>query len=153
MPWLQDQIHKLEVGGGLRYFRSGLAVLGIVAVVLGYNWRGFRNMSNAEAMDSAQLARNISEGKGYTTSFVRPFSMFLLKRHNLEKNTHADDPSQIKENHPDIANPPVYSSVLAGLMKVLPFKFGLSEKPRYQPDFLISVFNQVVFFVVIVLTY
>ena len=127
MPWLQDQIHKLEVGGGLRYFRVGIALLAIVLVVAGYNWRGFHNMSSPEAMDSAQLARNIAQGKGYTTSFVRPFSMYLLKKHNLEKQTHADDPYQIKENHPDISNPPVYPAVLAGVMKVLPFQFVILQ--------------------------
>ncbi len=28
-------------------------------------------------MDSAQLARNIADGKGYTTLFIRPFSLYL----------------------------------------------------------------------------
>ena len=42
-------------------------------------------MATQEAMDAAQLARNIAQGKGYTTLFIRPFSMYLVKKRNLEK--------------------------------------------------------------------
>ena len=33
MPILQEFIHKLEVAGGMRYLRIGLAVLAIIAVI------------------------------------------------------------------------------------------------------------------------
>ena len=36
-------------------------------------------------MDAAQLARNIAEGKGYTTLFIRPFSLYLVQSHNEAK--------------------------------------------------------------------
>jgi 4-amino-4-deoxy-L-arabinose transferase-like glycosyltransferase len=169
MDLLQNFIHKLEVGGGTRYFRIALGVLAVFLLAAGYNWRAFRNMSTQEAMDSAQLARNIAQGKGYTTLFVRPFSMFLLRQHNQEKlgvpaPGTIPDFSEIKERHPDIANPPVYPVVLAGLMKVLPFEYTLPSKPqgfwshnngfwRHQPDFFISMFNQFLFFVVLVLLF
>jgi hypothetical protein len=62
------------------------------------------------------------------------------------------DYAQVKTAHPDLANPPVYPLVLAGLMKVLPFHFAVNLKSafwannglfwRYQPDFLIAVFNE-----------
>src|SRR5215471_9143293 len=128
MPILQEAIHKLEVAGGMRHLKIGLAVLAVIAVIGLYNIQSFKNMSTQEAMDSAQLARNIAEGRGYTTWFVRPFSMFLIKRHNQSQNK-SPDPAQgesrtnIKGMHPDIANPPVYPVALAGLMKVLPFNY------------------------------
>src|SRR5205814_7120424 len=125
---------------------------------------------------SAQLGRNIAQGKGYTTLFIRPFSMYLVKNHNQSKLGglgNSTDPSRIKEMHPDIANPPVYPVALAGVMKVssalkpvpylrtLSFRYPLSDKPqpfwskdgrfwRYQPDFLIVVFNQVIIIIVVV---
>ena len=49
----------------------------------GYNWRAFKNMGSQEAMDGAQVARNLSQGKGFTTLFIRPFSLYLVKRRNL----------------------------------------------------------------------
>jgi hypothetical protein len=119
-------------------------------------------------MDSAQLARNVSQGKGYTTLFVRPFSMYLLRKHNEGRFASLDeaqrgDLSQIKGRHPDIANPPVYPVVLAGLLKVCRFDYVPSPgKPfwnenghfwRNPADFAISAFNQVLFFGVIALVF
>jgi hypothetical protein len=158
MPFLQEFIHKLEVGGGMRFFRISLTVLVLITVIFCYNWRAFRNMSTEESMDAAQLGRNISEGKGYTTFFIRPLSIYLLKKTNEQKSgkSFATDAAQLKVMHPDLANPPVYPVMLAGLMKVLPFEYQLPVKPkrfwtnkgvfyRYQPDFLIGLFNQVLF--------
>src|SRR6266550_3353919 len=113
MPFLQDLIHKIEVGGGMRFVRIGLSVLAIVGVTVLYNFRSFKNMSTQEAMDTAQLGRNLAQGKGYTTLFVRPFSMYLVKQHNRQQPPvteagKAPDFAQIKDRHPDIANPPVY---------------------------------------------
>ena len=171
-PVLQDLIHKLEVGSGTRYLRMGLVLLALVVLTGGYNRQAFRNMSTQEAMDSAQLARNISRGKGYTTLFVRPFSIFLIKNRYEKKNGRpaADqivDEAQVKVMHPDVANPPVYPLILAGLMKVLPFHYALpydktfwSENGksgrsfyRYQPDFLIALFNQALIFVLVVMVF
>ena len=131
MPVLQDLLHKLEVGGGMRYLRVGLALLGVVLLTVGYNWRAFRNMSTQEAMDAAQLARNIAQGKGYTTLFIRPFSIHLVKKRNLERQGvqavgKSADLAQLRGMHPDLANPPVYPVVLAALMKVLPFDYSAS---------------------------
>src|SRR6267154_4508879 len=110
---LQTLIHHLEVGAGMRSFsRSMRIVVGILALVsllAAYNLRAFRNMSTQEAMDSAQLARNIAEGNGYTTFFVRPLSMYLFKRHNELAPGAVDkrlaDLTEIKNLHPDISNP------------------------------------------------
>src|SRR4029078_3352262 len=127
MPIIQDTIHKLEVaGGGMRYLRVGLATLVVIGATVFYNFRCFRNMGTQEAMDSAQLARNIATGKGYTTHFIRPFSMFLVRRQNekrLPVGTRQSELTKITDRHPDIANAPVYPIVLAGLMKVLPFHY------------------------------
>src|SRR6476620_3288325 len=166
MNIIQNSIQWLEVAGGQRVLRIALATLTIVGLTVVFNFRAFRNMGTQEAMDSAPLARNISEGKGYTTSFVRPFSMYLLKDHNQVAPGAAlgrlGELTRINDRHPDISNPPVYPVFLAGLMKALPFQYTLPSKPRpffsrggsfwrYQPDFLIAVVNQLIFFAVIVL--
>jgi len=167
MPLLQDLIHKLEVTSGPRYLRISLACLAIMTLMVGYNWRSFRNMASQEAMDAAQVGRNLAEGNGYTTQFIRPLSLHLVKKRNETKHGIVPPPhsdySQIKDRHPDLANPPVYPFVLAGLMKVLPFSWEIdTSKPfwssggrflRYEPDFLISLFNQLLFFGVIALTF
>jgi hypothetical protein len=168
MPFLQEIIHKVEVAGGVRYVRIVAALLAMTAVILAYNLLAARNMSTQEGMDAAQLARNIAEGRGYTTSFVRPLSMYLVARENRREHGVPDTPaladySRIKAGHPDISNAPVYPMILAGLMKVLPFDFEVSRSKafwssnnrfwRYQPDYLISWFNQLLLLGVVVITY
>jgi hypothetical protein len=161
MPFLQDIIHKLEVGGGLRVIRIVATLLTIAFLGVGYNWRAFRNMASQEAMDAAQVARNLAQGKGYTTLFIRPFSIYLVKKRNEKKLSvlppeRAKDLAQLKGMHPDLANPPVYPVVLAGAMKVLPFRYAINlNQPfvQHQPDFLITLFNQVLFLAIVVLTF
>ena len=51
-----------------------------MALAVLYDLRAYRNFSTPEAMDTAQLARNIADGKGYTTSFIRPLSLYLVQR-------------------------------------------------------------------------
>lgn len=139
---LQEIIHRFEEGAGARYVKlvAILIILGAVGVL--YDLRAYRNLSSPEAMDSAQLGRNLAEGKGYTTHFVRPFSMHLLQKHR------ADGKGLVKTDHPDLANAPVYPLLLAGLMKanVLPKYQDTTEVKRFQtykPDLGIAIFNQV----------
>jgi len=180
MGKLQDWIYKFDKaqeGPSLRYAR--LPSLGLILLTLwvGYDRRCYRGMASPEAMDAAQVARNISEGKGFTTQFIRPVSIHFVKQRNEVRFGPAPsgsdaDYARLRGNHPDLANPPLYPLVLAGLMKVLPFRYeinlvdpfwsapplpprGPDERPkeppprrfmRYQPDFLISLFNQLLFF-------
>jgi hypothetical protein len=168
MPILQDVIHRLEKGGVPGIFRLATVMLALLMLVLMYNWRAFRNMSTQEAMDAAQLGRNIAQGKGYTTLFVRPFSIYLLKRWRpsgppQSADSETGDPMQIKGDHPDIANPPVYPVVLAALLKVLPMDYMPSTTKvfwsnggrfwRYEPDFVIGLFNQILMMANIVLIF
>src|SRR5271157_5761563 len=114
-PWLQDLIHFLTTAGsgGNRFFRIGLGLLALVALVFLYDWRAFRNLSTQEAMDAAQLGRNIAQGRGYTTFFIRPLSICLVKEHS-ERHPQprppgqAPDPARLQTGHPDLANAPLY---------------------------------------------
>jgi len=168
MPLIQDLIHKIEVGGGSRVFRVGAAVLAVLLLAFGFNMRGYRNMGTQEAMDAAQVGRNIAQGKGFTTLFIRPLSIYLVKKRNLERRGGltpevSADPAQLKGMHPDIANPPLYPLLLAGLMKVAPLDYAASSsKPfwsernrfsRYEPDFVIGLLNQAIFLTVILLVF
>jgi 4-amino-4-deoxy-L-arabinose transferase-like glycosyltransferase len=168
---IQTAIHKMEVGGGQRYLRYFLLALAIFIIGLRYDFHAYKNMFTPEGMDAAQLAHNIADGKGYTTQFIRPFSLYLVQSHNQENgttfSTNATSPdfARIKTvSHPDIANPPVYPVMLAGLMKLLPFHFTIELKKSfwnddngkfaiYQPDFLIAIFNQLLLLIVVFLTF
>jgi len=165
---IQMLIHKLEVGAGSRYLRIVALALSVILLAIRYDLHAYRNLAAPEAMDAAQLARNISEGKGYTTLFLRPFSLYLVQNHNQAETPFAltntvTDFAQIKSAHPDLANPPVYPLLLAGLMKALPFDYKVNLKKafwtnngsfwRYQPDFLIALFNELLLLAVVVMTF
>ncbi len=176
MPSIQDLVHKFEEKGSTG-MRIAFVVLLTGIVMLCYNWRAYRNMRAQEGMDAAQVGRNIAEGHGFKTDFVRPFSVYLVKKHNQDRLTATEtntrpDFAELKGKHPDLANPPVYPLVLAGLMKVLPFKHEVNVKDvfwsvparnptpdaprqfwRYQPDFLIGLFNQSLLIAVAVMTF
>src|SRR6185437_2015765 len=118
---IQTLIHLLEEGSGLRYLKYCLGCLVVMGLLVSYNLRGYRNMSNPESMDAAPLARNIAEGKGYTTDVLRPFSLFLVKKayddaHGPAAVGDMTDRMKIRSPHPDLANPPVYPLILAGMM-------------------------------------
>jgi Dolichyl-phosphate-mannose-protein mannosyltransferase len=164
----QDIIHYLEVGAGKRYLRFLLPCIVILTVAVLYDFRAWKNFSAPEAMDSAQLARNIADGKGYTTQFIRPLSLYLVQAKNETKQVSSSSPdlpdyARVKTAHPDLANPPIYPLVLAGLMKIFHFHYAVDLKSvfwanngffaRYQPDFIIGIFNELLFFAAAVATY
>ncbi len=146
-PGLQEWIHKLEEGSGVRYIKLALLWIVLAGFTTLYDLREMRNFSAPEAMDVSQLARNIAEGRGFTTRLIRPLSLAMLQNHQG-----VDGASVLRANHPDISNPPVYPVILAGLMKLLPFRFEIGDQnqfTRYQPEVLIVIFNQLLFFVVL----
>jgi hypothetical protein len=161
---IQRIINILDGGTGSRVTRVCLIGTIFLGVGLWFDLRQYKNFSTLEAMDSAQLARNISEGRGFTTDFVRPLSVYLVNRWNEAKRAGQPGPAgtdfaRLQTAHPDLANPPVYPLFLAGLMKILPFHYAVETKKnfwsedgnfaRYEPDFLIAVINQLLLLVVV----
>jgi 4-amino-4-deoxy-L-arabinose transferase-like glycosyltransferase len=148
MP-LQSWIHHWEEGAGARMLKVVVAFLAFVAVAALYDLFTVQPFSSCDAMESAQLARNISDGKGYTTDSIRPLALYLLGR--------AADTGQsskvLAQRVPDLSIPPVYPLVLAGLMKVAPFHFAASQTWTYQPERWITAFNQALFFSATVLLF
>jgi 4-amino-4-deoxy-L-arabinose transferase-like glycosyltransferase len=145
---LQQFIHTLEVGAGARILKTLAVILGFAALAMCYDMRAYRNFNTQEAMDAAQVAHNVAEGRGYTTQFIRPLAIHLFEGANTNS-------AKWDVSMPDISTPPVYPVMLAGLMKVLPFHFAAQQKnfASFQPELWICVFNQVLFFVSVVLLF
>jgi hypothetical protein len=145
---LQEFIHKLEEGEGVWAMRIVVAVLALVTLGVWYNLNEFQNFRTADAMEAAQLARNLARGEGYTTQCVRPLALHLVEQKQ------GVSARLSKQPHPDLATPPVYPTVLAALMKVLPFRYDITPRFwRYQPELIIAIFNQCLFILTVWLTY
>jgi hypothetical protein len=147
---LQEWIHLIEEGAGSRWIRSLLFVVFLIGLATLYNHRCFRHFSNPEAMDAAQLARNISEGRGFTTDFIRPVDLHFLKQ--------ARGKTFLTEAQPDLANAPLYPWLLAAWMRVGGFDFRIGADlveagEDYDPERRIACFNQFLFVGVILGTW
>ena len=115
---IQDFIYALEEGAGRHWLQRLFFALGSVVVMALFLLTEARNFSNPEAMDMAQLGRNLAEGRGYTTRYIRPLSLNLLAQKARAEGR--SDIGLLKQPHPDLQNPPVYPVMLAGLFKIMP---------------------------------
>ena len=126
---IQALVHKLDVEGGPRRLNYLALTLAVVGLAVWYDTHCYRNFIAPEAMDAAQVARNLAAGNGFTTEFIRPFSVYLLQKHNRSEaadqsagkpafDTNVVDHARVYGRHPDLANAPLYPLVLAGLFKV-----------------------------------
>ena len=72
--WIQGVVHKLEEGGWVKYVRLSVVVAFCLFMVQLWMFRanGFKGLSQANAMDQAQIAREITRGNGFSTKFIRP---------------------------------------------------------------------------------
>ena len=166
---IQNLIHALEVGVGVRWLRFTALAVAVAGLVVLYDLSAYRGFFTPEAMDAAQVARNLADGRGYVTDFIRPFSVYLIQKHNHEiragqiQTTNAVDFAQINGPHPDLANPPAYPTVLAGLMKLTnpdwkaemhePFWSAGGKFLRYKPEFCVAIFNQLLLLAAVALTF
>ncbi len=115
---IQTWIHFWEEGRGRTWLRNLLFVLIFAMVAVLYHVYEAGNFTAPEAMDQGQLARNLADGRGFTTLNLQPFALHLLRRGMLSGQT--NDTLLSSRRIPDIGNPPVYPLVWAGLMFDLP---------------------------------
>ena len=162
-------IHAVEVGRLARWLQLFPLVMGIIGLVVIYDLGSYRGFNSVEAMDAAQVARHVAEGQGFTTDFIRPFSVYLVQKHNHDihlgeiQTTKPMDFAELAGLHPDLANAPVYPTVLAGLIKVFRPSWKVETRKlfwseggrfmRYKMEFLIALMNQVWLLVVVGLTF
>ena len=79
---VQDLIRSMEEGALAAILLRVIVVLGFIGLAMFYNLTRFEGFSTQEAMESAHLARQMAEGKGYTTDSIRPFCLHLLQQGN-----------------------------------------------------------------------
>ncbi|MBM3877427.1 MAG: hypothetical protein FJ386_11985 [Verrucomicrobia bacterium] len=135
----QEFIHSLESGAAARLLKGLAFVLVFLGLATLFNLQQFRHFASPEAMDAAQLARNLATGRGCTTHFIRPFSVWLLEQHN---GTNAPASAGA---HPDLANAPAYPWLLAEWMKRMPAEAAIApanEFKRHEPEQRIAWLNQ-----------
>jgi len=141
MKTLQDWVYNVEAGP----IRVWLVRIALVLLVVGMSAyigiREFNGLRTFEAMDLAQQARQIAEGKGFTTLLIRPLALWQV-RANLEN----EAPSVAV--FPETLTPPLYPALLAtafkaGMVsKVISFELSpeaLKAFRTFPPDLVVLV--------------
>ena len=77
---VQGFIHSLEQGNLAPLIRGSVISVVIVAVALIYLGWKFHGFLAPEAMDQAQVAREISRGHGWSTQFIRPLAVWQIEK-------------------------------------------------------------------------
>lgn len=126
---IQDIVYNVDVGIGQRLVKLFLFISGVLLVMTFYTAsEGRYGLRSAEAMDLAQIGRNLSFGRGFTTQCVRPASMWYLIEHTREH-----DPRISR--HPDILHPPLYPLALAAGFRTMESLFTRSgDTIIYPPE-------------------
>ncbi len=90
--------------------RIGVVFLLSLLVIVGYlvyHAGRFHGITNVEALDQAQIARNLAQGEGYTTKIIRPLSLAKVRR---------------IDGHPELSQAPLHPFMASLLMRVMPDK-------------------------------
>lgn len=74
---LQGWLHAAEQGSGAVWLRRVLLVSSVVIIAALWFLLRFNGFSQPEAMDQAQIARQLASGQGYTTLYARPLALHL----------------------------------------------------------------------------
>ena len=135
---VQRLVHAIEAGGAAVWVRRGLAVVVVVSLALFYFIHEFQGLATSQAMDQAQIGREIARGHGWRTNLIRPRAIGQLQNNgkNVQRKIWADT-----YNAP---LPPLVNAIA-----LLPVKARLKMTPRditYVGDRAI-VFVSILFFI------
>ncbi len=72
-------INTLQIDTGV-IIRRSLFFLILISLTLGNLFTLFRGLNSPQAMDQAQIAREIARGNGFTTKFIRPVAYYQAKK-------------------------------------------------------------------------
>jgi hypothetical protein len=78
--FVQGAVHTLEAGPLAVWIRRALVVAAIIAVAVVYFFH-FRGLATSQAMDQAQIGRELASGHGWRTNFARPRAVGQLQAH------------------------------------------------------------------------
>ena len=82
--FVQRIVHTFETGSPVIWLRNALVVAAIAALSLVYMSYEFRGLATSQAMDQAQIGREIARGHGWRTQFARPRGIGQLLAHGKD---------------------------------------------------------------------
>jgi hypothetical protein len=78
---VQRAVHALEAGGLAVWVKRALVTAAIGGLALFYLMHECRGLATSQAMDQAQIGREIARGHGWRTNFIRPRAVGQMQGH------------------------------------------------------------------------
>lgn len=107
---LQNLVHSMDQGKLLPMIRTAMFAAIIITLTLLYLFVQFRGLDTSDAMDQAQIARNLADGKGFTTNYIRPLAVWQLEQAGKDVSV---------ENFPDFFQAPLNPFINALPLKLV----------------------------------
>jgi len=123
---VQDLIYNVDVGLGGLIIKGALYVFMALTIMSLYWLSEFWGLKHAEAMDQAQIARQLMDEGSFSTKYIRPAALWIF-----EKN--GDDTRALMLQQPDIVHPPVYPWVLSKAYRLIRDNFAAGQQVRAFP--------------------
>lgn len=124
----QEIIHWLEMGAGSRWIASAALISGVVAFSSLVAWKQFHGPTSEVTLVQADTAWQLAAGEGFTTRVNFPQTAAVLHARGV-----SFDPAVA---YPELHHAPLYSLVVAGVLRLLPagFRASLFASPPVPPD-------------------
>lgn len=135
---LQTLLHSLNAGRFGVVLQIAFAAAASLGLLLLYHSLHFKGLDSEESMEMAQLARQIHEGRGYTTLRIRPVSIALFQKRGF-------DPRHVTQRQPEITQAPLYPRMLALVFKAARPATGIAPGQTfllYKPDAWAGFFSE-----------
>ena len=117
---MQRVVNSLDEGIALGALRGLLVLLPVLAIGMLYARLHFTGLRDREAMDCAQIARNIASGRGFVTDVVRPITLW----HEGGRTGRLVEPAR----NADLFHAPLYPSLLAAGFRAFNPSFQVSAR-------------------------
>jgi len=124
--FIQDIINSFDAGAGKKLVRGFLVAIALGVLIGFYVHNQFCGLQRADAMEYAQLGRNLAEGRGFSTRCIRPA--------DLTRVTETAEEAPDGYAFPDVRHAPAYPYLLAAGFKVLRPPFRAAENGIFIPE-------------------
>jgi Dolichyl-phosphate-mannose-protein mannosyltransferase len=123
----------------------------LIALTLAHLFPLFRGLSSPQAMQQADIGRQIARGEGFTTKLIRPIDYYEKQKHTSNSQVPF---TAFKDTYHAPLNPLLLGAVfkVAGIDKADSWKIGKNQL-IYQPDRIVALLSTVFFLMAIGATY
>lgn len=135
---LQTFVYSMIVGRGGKILQGSFMVAAALGLGLLYHSIHFKGLDAEEPMEMAHLARQISEGQGYTTLHIRPVVVGIFQKRGI-------DPLATTQRQPEIYHAPFYPYMLAQIFKVVRPSTSIAPGQTFtvfKPETWVAMFSE-----------